>query len=71
MEDAMVINKSSYERGLAAACIYKSEIIDLSTISKYSGIKHPVNRSADSEYFFDTIDPYYHSIFDNSDLRPL
>ncbi len=29
MEDAMVINKGSYERGFADACIYKSEVIDL------------------------------------------
>ncbi|EUB58436.1 DNA-directed RNA polymerase I subunit RPA2 [Echinococcus granulosus] len=33
MEDAMVINKSSYERGFADACIYKSEIIDLVNFS--------------------------------------
>ncbi len=29
MEDAMVINRASYERGLAYACIYKSEVVDL------------------------------------------
>ncbi|VDD80201.1 unnamed protein product [Mesocestoides corti] len=33
MEDAMVINKSSYERGFADACIYKSEVIDLADYS--------------------------------------
>ncbi|VDM31556.1 unnamed protein product [Hydatigera taeniaeformis] len=33
MEDAMVINKSSYERGFADACIYKSETIDLARFS--------------------------------------
>ena len=33
MEDAMVINKSSYERGFADACIYKSEVIDLAVFS--------------------------------------
>ncbi|KAG5450899.1 DNA-directed RNA polymerase I subunit RPA2 [Clonorchis sinensis] len=34
MEDAMVINKGSYERGLAGACIYKSEVLDLSVLNK-------------------------------------
>lgn len=29
MEDAMVINRASYERGLGHACIYKSQTIDL------------------------------------------
>jgi len=29
MEDAMIINKSSYERGLCHGCVYKSEHIDL------------------------------------------
>ncbi len=29
MEDAMILNKSSVERGLAHASIYKTEMIDL------------------------------------------
>jgi DNA-directed RNA polymerase beta subunit len=29
MEDAMIINKSSYERGLMHGCVYKTEQIDL------------------------------------------
>lgn len=29
MEDAMLINKSSYERGFANGCVYKSQMIDL------------------------------------------
>ena len=30
MEDAMILNKSSYERGLAHGCVYKSEFVDVS-----------------------------------------
>ncbi|CAG0884695.1 unnamed protein product [Darwinula stevensoni] len=33
MEDAMVISKASMERGLAHACIYKSEVIDLKDLT--------------------------------------
>jgi DNA-directed RNA polymerase I subunit RPA2 len=29
MEDAMIINKSSYERGFAAGMIYKAQFVDL------------------------------------------
>ena len=29
MEDAMILNKSSYERGLAHGCIYKNYSVDL------------------------------------------
>ena len=31
MEDAMILNKSSVERGLAHGCIYKTDAIDLKT----------------------------------------
>ncbi|CAH8616162.1 unnamed protein product [Dicrocoelium dendriticum] len=34
MDDAMVINKASFERGFAAACVYKSDVIDLSLLAK-------------------------------------
>ena len=27
MEDAMILNKSSYERGFAYGCIYKTEVV--------------------------------------------
>ena len=33
MEDAMIINKSSFERGFAAGSIYKSTFVDLNEIS--------------------------------------
>lgn len=33
MEDAMIINKSSYERGFAAGMIYKAQFIDLFQVS--------------------------------------
>ncbi|OAF69426.1 RNA polymerase I subunit 2, partial [Intoshia linei] len=32
MEDAMIINKSSWERGFAHACVYKNEKINLNTL---------------------------------------
>lgn len=35
MEDAMVINKSSYERGFGHGTIYKSEFIDLNDKKSY------------------------------------
>ncbi|XP_066552524.1 DNA-directed RNA polymerase I subunit RPA2 [Amia ocellicauda] len=30
MEDAMIVNKSSWERGFAHGCVYKTELVDLS-----------------------------------------
>jgi len=35
MEDAMIINKSAYERGFGHASIYKSEFIDLKISGSY------------------------------------
>ena len=35
MEDAMIINKSAYERGLAHGMIYKSEFIELKNQTDY------------------------------------
>lgn len=35
MEDAMIINKASYERGFAHGCIYKTEFIELKEVSSY------------------------------------
>ncbi|XP_018649803.1 putative dna-directed RNA polymerase I subunit [Schistosoma mansoni] len=54
MEDAMVINKASYDRGLAGACIYKSEVIDLSSLSKSTSSNNPFQkkRLVTSEYYF-------------------
>ncbi|XP_002742157.1 DNA-directed RNA polymerase I subunit RPA2-like [Saccoglossus kowalevskii] len=37
MEDAMILNKSSYERGFAHGTIYKTEVIDLKKISGEKG----------------------------------
>lgn len=37
MEDAMILNKSSYERGFAHGSIIKSEVIDLRNVSRESG----------------------------------
>ncbi|KAK7111027.1 DNA-directed RNA polymerase I subunit RPA2-like [Littorina saxatilis] len=34
MEDAMTINKASYERGFAHGCIYKSSVVDLTLLHK-------------------------------------
>ncbi|XP_065889347.1 DNA-directed RNA polymerase I subunit RPA2-like [Dysidea avara] len=39
MEDAMILNKASHERGFAHATVYKSELID---ISKFGDKKNPV-----------------------------
>uniref|UniRef100_A0A182Q1G0 DNA-directed RNA polymerase subunit beta n=1 Tax=Anopheles farauti TaxID=69004 RepID=A0A182Q1G0_9DIPT len=36
MEDAMIINKSAYERGFAAGCIYKSECVELADESFFA-----------------------------------
>ncbi|XP_064648156.1 DNA-directed RNA polymerase I subunit RPA2-like [Lineus longissimus] len=33
MEDAMIINKGSYDRGFAHGCVYKSEFVDLGKLS--------------------------------------
>ncbi|VUZ42261.1 unnamed protein product [Hymenolepis diminuta] len=46
MEDAMVINKASYDRGIADACIYKTEIIDLRQYSTKN------SRAKDAEHYF-------------------
>lgn len=35
MEDAMIINKSAYERGFAHGSIYKSDFIELHNVSSY------------------------------------
>ena len=34
MEDAMVINQASLQRGLASGQVYKSEFVDLSIVFK-------------------------------------
>lgn len=38
MEDAMIVNKSSVERGMAAGCILKSDFIELPTVSDYKSL---------------------------------
>lgn len=35
MEDAMIINKSAYERGFAAGTVYKSNFLELKHASSY------------------------------------
>ncbi|XP_028028172.1 DNA-directed RNA polymerase I subunit RPA2 [Bombyx mandarina] len=37
MEDAMILNKASYERGLAAGFVYKSEFVELSHPASHFG----------------------------------
>ncbi|CAG5129269.1 unnamed protein product, partial [Candidula unifasciata] len=39
MEDAMILNKSSFERGFAHGCIIKSDVIDLRTVNREYGPK--------------------------------
>jgi DNA-directed RNA polymerase I subunit RPA2 len=36
MEDAMILNKSSYERGFAHASVYKTKVVDLAEERKRS-----------------------------------
>lgn len=38
MEDAMIINKASYERGFAHGCVYKSEFFELKSQKSYFGL---------------------------------
>ncbi|XP_021941491.1 DNA-directed RNA polymerase I subunit RPA2 [Zootermopsis nevadensis] len=38
MEDAMIINKASYERGFAHGCVYKSEFVELKSQKSYFGL---------------------------------
>lgn len=44
MEDAMIINKESYERGFAHGSVYKSEFITLEDSSSYF-CRDPFNKS--------------------------
>lgn len=37
MEDAMILNKSSFERGFAHASVYKTLVVDLAQEAKFSG----------------------------------
>nr|CDS32757.1 DNA directed RNA polymerase I subunit RPA2 [Hymenolepis microstoma] len=46
MEDAMVINKASYDRGFADACVYRTEIIDLRQYSAKN------RRAKEAEHYF-------------------
>lgn len=43
MEDAMIINKASAERGLAYGTIYKSEVVELEDVKSYF-IRDPDNK---------------------------
>lgn len=63
MEDAMIINKSSMERGMCHGQIYKTETIDLTKINKkgdgyinkFSRVNHPASQLHHSEAkFLDT-----------------
>ncbi|XP_011500009.1 PREDICTED: DNA-directed RNA polymerase I subunit RPA2 [Ceratosolen solmsi marchali] len=51
MEDAMIINKASYERGLAHGMIYKSEFIELKDQTDY------FIRDSNNSNLFDKLDP--------------
>ncbi|XP_076461526.1 DNA-directed RNA polymerase I subunit RPA2-like [Babylonia areolata] len=48
MEDAMIINKASYERGLAHGCVYKSQVVDLTAIHKDRATSQSVIFGVDS-----------------------
>ncbi|CAB0043496.1 unnamed protein product [Trichogramma brassicae] len=68
MEDAMIINKSAFERGFAHGCIYKSEFIELESKDDYF-CRDPSNQSLVDKLDYDGLpssgriiregDPYY------------
>lgn len=47
MEDAMIINKSAFERGFAHGMIYKSEFVEIKDPSDYFA-KDPNNKKLDN-----------------------
>lgn len=50
MEDAMIINKSAYERGFAHGCIYHSDFVELGSTSYFA--RDP--KREDLEMYLDT-----------------
>ncbi|KAI5749803.1 hypothetical protein M8J76_010302 [Diaphorina citri] len=48
MEDAMILNKSSYERGFAHGCIFKSMFIELESTKDYFG-RDPANKTLEDK----------------------
>ena len=57
MEDAMVINRNSLERGFAHGQVYKTEFVDLGTILKQTTKKEAYfERDPKDEYLRDFID---------------
>jgi DNA-directed RNA polymerase I subunit RPA2 len=38
MEDAMILNKSSFERGFAHGTVYKTEVYDMYVLSMYCSV---------------------------------
>eukprot|EP01088_Endostelium_zonatum_P016920 TRINITY_DN4774_c0_g1_i1.p1 TRINITY_DN4774_c0_g1~~TRINITY_DN4774_c0_g1_i1.p1 ORF type:complete len:731 (-),score=118.78 TRINITY_DN4774_c0_g1_i1:8-2200(-) len=57
MEDAMILNKNSYDRGFGHGSIYKSEQIDLLVDSGPSGKSKKKSESAEHPYFFNPKEP--------------
>eukprot|EP00595_Chromulina_sp_UTEXLB2642_P003426 CAMPEP_0196768470 /NCGR_PEP_ID=MMETSP1095-20130614/42811_1 /TAXON_ID=96789 ORGANISM="Chromulina nebulosa, Strain UTEXLB2642" /NCGR_SAMPLE_ID=MMETSP1095 /ASSEMBLY_ACC=CAM_ASM_000446 /LENGTH=463 /DNA_ID=CAMNT_0042138141 /DNA_START=1104 /DNA_END=2495 /DNA_ORIENTATION=- len=53
MEDAMIINKSSYERGFGHACIYKTKVFDLDEEER--GDNMPNSISGKPEYILTNV----------------
>ena len=53
MEDAMIINKSSYERGFAYGTIYKANFIDLKEISTGRKNRGKFEKDSVSDLIFD------------------
>ena len=53
MEDAMIINKSSYERGFAYGTIYKANFIDLKELSTGRKQRGKFERDSVSDLIFD------------------
>ena len=53
MEDAMIINKSSYERGFAYGTIYKANFIDLKEMSTGRKNRSTFEKDSGSDLWFD------------------
>lgn len=68
MEDAMIINKSAYQRGLGHGSIYKSEFVELKEQKNFFG-RDPKNEDLNEKLDTDGLpflgatiremDPYY------------
>ncbi|XP_057326194.1 DNA-directed RNA polymerase I subunit RPA2 [Microplitis mediator] len=77
MEDAMVINKSAYERGFAHGMVYKSEFVDLTSSDSFFRCdpdKPELRKTLDADGFPNpgtriTLDDVYYCMYDGEEGR--